>query len=391
MSPGRKRAVARFAPLWLLPGWLLLGLLSQPAAALELTGQYENLLFATRDSRKQQQITDLNRLRLKLDGENGPLRLHLAYDHELLWGGLVADPPVAAALRRSEPTWIDAEAALYRRARINWRHTLYRGWVEYDAGGVNLRLGRQRIAWGSGRIWNPTDRFNPVQPTALESAQKLGVDALRAAWNYGGNGSLIAVLAPGRAAYAASRKAALRWQDTFGEFDLAISLARIGAEHMLGVDLTGNLGDAGVRLEWMQGSLLPGNRSGSYGQLIAGIDYTWQSRTLPNGLYMALEYFYNGAAAPFATLLPAAGDRLNSRSRHLLGGMLGYDLTPLWRGELLLIVDPGHGGSFIAPSLKWSLREDLELTLLAQLPNGRGVAEFAGFEPLYALRADCYF
>lgn len=366
--------------------WLILFvfLFSAPAFAVELSGRYTNLLFETRDSLKQDRVTDLNRLRLEMDGDYEPLRFHLAYDNEILWGGLVADPVIAAALRRPEPTWLDASAPISRRTHSNWRHTLYRGWLEYENGPVNIKLGRQRIAWGSGRIWNPTDRFNPVQPTALELEQKLGVDAARMAWNYAGNGSLIAVFAPARSSYRTSQKLALRWQDTFGEFDVALMGGRIKDENMFGLDVTGNLGDASVRLEWMQAR---NARQGNYGQVAMGVDYTWYPAWFSNGLYMALEYFYNGAAA--ADFL--SQDRLNSRSQHLLGGLLGYDLAPLWRFDLLIIADMQQNGWFAAPSLKWSAAENIDVTVFAQLPQGIGISEFAAFESLYAVRLDWYF
>jgi len=363
--------------------WIFFLLLT-PASAVEFSGQYTNLLFETRDSLKQDRTTDLNRLRLELDGDYGAFRFHLAYDHEVLWGGLVADPVLEAALRRSEPTWLDASAPISRRTHFNWRHALYRGWLEYDAGSVNLKLGRQRIAWGSGRIWNPTDRFNPVQPTALELEQKLGVDAARIAWNYAGNGSLIAMFAPARPSYRTSRKLALRWQDTFGEFDVALMGGRIKDETMFGLDVTGNLGDAGVRLEWMQAR---NPVEGAYGQVTAGIDYSWNNNWFPNGLYLAIEYFYNGAAS--SGLLTQ--DRLNSRSKHLLGGLLGYDLTSLWRFDLLLIADVQQSGWFVAPSFKWSAVDDVDITVFAQMPQGVGSSEFALFEALYAARVDWYF
>jgi len=363
---------------------LLFTYLMPPASALEFSGQYTNLLFETRDSLKHDRTTDLNRLRLEMDSDYGDFRFHLAYDHEVLWGGLVADPVVAAALRQPDPTWIDASAPIIQRSHINWRHTLYRGWVEYDAASINLKLGRQRIAWGSGRIWNPTDRFNPVQPTALEPEQKLGVDAFRASWNYAGNGSLIAVAAPARPSTRTSRKLALRWQDTFGEFDVALMGGRIKNENIFGLDVTGNLGDAGARFEWMQAK---NPLEGSYGQLSVGIDYTWHQAWFPNGLYTAVEYFYNGAAG-FTRIKQ---DRLNSRSKHLLGSMLGYDLTSLWRIDLLLIADLHQPGWFIAPSITWSAGENVDISFFSQLPQGSGASEFAEFEPLYAIRADWYF
>jgi len=119
----------------------------------------------------------------------------------------------------------------------------------------------------------------------------------------------------------------------------------------------------------------------------AGIDYSWSNDWFPNGLYLAIEYFYNGAAGS----VQMAQDRLNSRSKHLMGGLLGYDLTTLWRLDLLLIADVQQSGWFVAPSLKWSVVEDVEITVFAQLPQGIGTSEFAAFEALYAARLDWYF
>ncbi len=379
-----------------LVGVLLSGvLLSGAVQAVEFSGQYTNLLFQTRDSLVQNRTTDLNRLRLKLDDQwyGGALRAHLAYDHELLWGGMVADPVISAGLQRPDATWLDASATLSQRSQLNWQHKLYRGWLTYDAGAVSIKVGRQRIAWGSGRIWNPSDRFNPVQPTALELDQKLGVDAALAQWNYSNSASVVAVVGAGRPAYGVSRKAALRWQDTWGEFDVALMLGRIGNENMFAFDVTGNLADAGVRLEWMQAK----NASeGVYGQLSTGLDYTWSNSWFPNGLYGAIEYFYNGAAG---FRFGAVGlnpnrlnpNRLNSLSRHLLGGQLAYDLTALWRFEALLISDLQRPGWFVAPALTWSIFENIDIQAFAQLPQGGADSEFGRFETLYALRLDWYF
>jgi len=354
------------------------------ASAVTFSGQSTNLLFNTRDSMQQHRTTSLNRLRLAVDGGDGSVRFHLAYDHELLWGAMVADPVVVAALSRPEPTWMDASATIHQRTHLNWRHSLYRGWLEYEHGNVQFKIGRQRIAWGSGRIWNPTDRFNPVNPTALEPEQKLGIDAAMAAWNYSDNGSFTAIVAPARPAHRTSRKQALRWQDTFGAFDVALMGGRVSNEHIFGLDITGNVGDAGVRLEWMQAS---GSHPGHYGQLSTGMDYTWHSPWFANGLYMAIEYFYNGAAGSIRQMQ----DRLNTRAYHQLGTMLGYDLTPLWRFDLLLIIDPQRGGSFLSPSLTWSVLENMDIQGFVQLPQGTGNSEFARLKSLYALRMDWYF
>lgn len=363
--------------------WLSLAACSMTAEALEFSGQSANLAIVTKNSLQQQGGSGLERVRLNAAHTSGSWSAQVSYDHEALWGLMVRDPLFALQAAQPQPTLMDATATVKQSRSLYWQHTLYRGWVQFDNRQLRVTAGRQRIAWGSGRIWNPTDRFNPVQPTALESDQKLGVDALDSEWRYASAGSVQLVVAPGRNAVAASRKLALRWRDTLADTDVALLAARIGGESVAGMDLTGNWHDAGWRFEGMQ-AWQHGGRS--YGQLIAGLDYTWLNSWLPQGLYLAVEYFYNGAAG-----LPASNDRLQGRSSQLLGSMAGYDLTPLLRLELLVINDLQQASWFVAPALTWSMVENVDLKAFAQLPGGRAGGEFGLLKELYALRLDWYF
>lgn len=354
--------------------------------AIEFSGQYTNLLFYTKGSQGQSITTDLNRLRLRLEGAEGPFSWEVAYDNEMLWGGLVRDPLFRALSALPDPTYADLTATIHSSGSLDWQHTLYRGWLQFERGSIQVTAGRQRIAWGSGRIWNPTDRFNPVDPTALEPEQKTGVDAGIAAWRYSKSGVIQAVVAPGRVAHGVSRKWVLRWQDTFGETDVSLLGGRIGDEDIFGLDITGNVGDGGARLELMQA--WPA-QSKSYLQLSAGYDYTLTNQWFPAGLYLAAEYFYNGA--PGIVPLGQSVDRLQTLKRSLFGVMAGYDLTPLWRLDLLLLADTGDPSVFFLPQLVWSAAENIDISLFAQLPGGAQSGEFARFENLLALRMDWYF
>ena len=66
------------------------------------------------------------------------------------------------------PTWLDMDQSIANSATSLWRHRLYRGWAGLETERTTLRLGRQRIAWGTGKLWNPTDVLNPYQPLAVE-------------------------------------------------------------------------------------------------------------------------------------------------------------------------------------------------------------------------------
>lgn len=62
------------------------------------------------------------------------------------------------------------------------------GYVEYEGETVDLRAGRQVIAWGRGDRLNPTDFFGARSHTLLtpeDEEQRLGIDALQVRWRHG--------------------------------------------------------------------------------------------------------------------------------------------------------------------------------------------------------------
>ena len=145
--------------------------------------------------------TSLTRLRLKLEAQLGSgWSAVVTWDNELRAGSL--DTFEASLGEAFEPeTWLDADHqerlfGLGNGDEAEWRTLLYRGYVNYESKRVELTLGRQRIPWGVGRLWNPIDRFNAIAPLALQPDQSGGVDALAARWLFSGFTFLELVLAP---------------------------------------------------------------------------------------------------------------------------------------------------------------------------------------------------
>ena len=357
----------------------------------EISGSYRNLYLAGDTPDGHFTHSDINRLRLEWRGQAdvfsaGTLSGYLAYDHELFAGGLVGTPQFQAAARKPAATWLDVDAAIVRRSHALWRHRLYRGWLAWDAGDVQVKIGRQRLAWGSGQVWNPTDRFNPVDPTALERDEKTGVDGAAGEWRYSASGSLQLVAAPGRSAHAVSRKAALRLRDTFGEADIAVLGGRFGDETTFGADVAANVSDALIYGEWLLSR--PRHRA-PYSQFSGGLSYTLNNTLFPAGLSLLGEYFFNGAAGRGG--LASSAERLNSRVRHLVALAAGYDVTPLIRLEISGIADAVKGSVFIAPRLTWSLAEDWDLSAFVLAFGGHRNSEFGDRANVYAAQLDVYF
>jgi hypothetical protein len=367
--------------------------------------------------------TALTRWRTRADLRlNSHWSAAIAYDLELLAGHLDTFESALGDGFRPDSLF-RAEGVIAGNDRVELRHELYRGYLLYEAEHVEATLGRQRIPWGVGRLWNPIDRFNAVGPLAVEGDQSAGVDALDARWLFSGFTYLELVVAPLREPRDGSY--ALRLHGVWRDVDYSVMGGIFEEAPTVGVDLASNLGDAAVRLEavfaspvrevWKLGTPSPEAPS-DYWQLVLSIDYLFD---VGNGVYTLVEHLYNGNALGFGSglaggLLPFfgqttdcppplptcvtlasdalfGGSRVVTRAEHLTGAQTGYDLTPEMRGELLVLFDwTGTSASFI-PSVRYTPLDWLELSLGAQLFVGPAQSEFGNADSLVFLIAEAFF
>lgn len=89
-------------------------------------------------------------------------------------GRLVADGWLAAQSRRDHGVGRDRGTDAARLRELTWQHTF---------GPVDLKLGRQIVAWGRADGWNPTDHLAPRDYTLLvpvDGEQRRGNDGVQA-------------------------------------------------------------------------------------------------------------------------------------------------------------------------------------------------------------------
>ena len=84
-------------------------------------------------------------------------------------------------------------------------------------------------------------------------------------------------------------------------------------------------------------------------------------------------------------------DRLESRERHFLGVSAGYDLTPLWRLDGLMIWDVEGESLFLSPRVTWSAAANIEVSAFAQLFSGGSESEFGAAHDAFLLRLEWFF
>lgn len=215
---------------------------------LEVTGSLKSVYLRSRASTGEDYSLSLNRLRFEAKGDLAPgLALDLQYDNEVLLGNYLDTAEFRALKDRAPPQYWRADANYVERGDVYGRHRLYRAAMTLTRGNVDLKLGRQRIAWGTGRFWSPLDVLNPVNPLALEREERVGVDAALLEAKLGPLSRASLVYAPSPDRGPASR--ALQWHGNAAGVDGSLVAGRLRGLEIVGMDVASQIGDVGVRAE----------------------------------------------------------------------------------------------------------------------------------------------
>jgi hypothetical protein len=178
--------------------------------------------------------------------------------------------------------------------------TLREAYGQLSSNAGSVRLGKQRLAWGSGFVWNPTSRLEPPKNPLDTSLEQPGVAAVRADWTPSSITRLTLVAARVETRSADSpidlpkdtrAGAAARLGLTLAKMDVAavVSLKEDRAP-LFGADAARTLGgkvSAHVEAAAYD-SELPSTAEGMRVRIVAGLLYTRDAQSF------ALEYFRNG-------------------------------------------------------------------------------------------------
>lgn len=418
-----------FAPALLLVAVLL----AAPAGAasfdrgdlrVELAGSAKTLYTATRSlhlheiERFGKTPSDTGSLlgRLRLEGEFGYGERwagELVYDVEGRTGSGLDPAAFAIAEEIGTRTWLDLDRTVSDHDDLHARHLLYRGWLRYHDERLELTLGRQRIPLGRGRLWNPTDLFNPIGPLEIEGDQRIGQDAALARVRLGEGIWGVGIWSPQDD--PDDHRAAVRLEMVRRQLDAAVMSGRFGRDWMFGGDFARNLGGAAIRGEATYTRL---KHADGIWQVVLSIDYT---ASVGSGLYLLAEHFYNenlidSSEGDLSTLVSAFGmrpqltpaetkrllrglaevqapflDRFTTVARHQTGFQAGYDLTPLIRANLLTIFDWDEGSIAVFPILFWAARDDLEVSGGLQLFYGSADSQYGRIPPVFFMQIELFF
>ena len=364
---------------------LLLALPAHAAPALEFSGYLKELWqYSHSGINDRPYFLNLDRARLTMDGHAGMFKAHVDYDQEVLAGSFFRTPEYKLYGIPEPNTWLHPDKDIASSGTSLWRQHLYRGWAGLETEGQVLRFGRQRIAWGTGKLWNPTDVLNPYQPLAVERDERLGVDSAYLRQSAG-------VMSQGELAYAPQdhwpQSSILgRAKSVWKNYDVSLMGGKVAGSTtswIVGGDFAGNLWDGSLHGEW---SYTDPITQRPYWRATVGYEYTFGSEAKPWLLKDAstlIEYYHNGHGAAHTDHYDRAqlitGQEI-SLARDYIGVTFSKDIHPLVKFEAVFIDNLDDASQFFSPSLQYNVLSNLYLTAGWQYFGGGRGTEF-GWQP----------
>lgn len=328
---------------------------------------------------------DISRLRLKgLVDVSNKVHSEVWLDTELLAGSFLKTPEFRFSEILARPTFADLSWTVEQGSEAQLRQSLFRAFATLYLGRTELTVGRQRIAWGTGFAWNPTDLLNPFNPAAIELAEKEGVDAIHLAIPFGTLSRVEAAFAPGKDELRSS--ASLRMSTNWGNYDLAIMGGDFRDDKVLGGDFAGYLGSAGFRGEF---AYTWKHQDDNYLRAVLNADYNFRG-----DIYAFIEFYYNGQGSSdknnykLGDLL--AGQTFNL-AKHYLAISANKSLTPLLVLNVYSLVNLNDGSSLVGPSIVYSISTNLEAAASAYWTRGPERSEYGTLKSSFFGYLQFYF
>lgn len=226
--------------------------------------------------------------------------------------------------------------------------SIYRGYLQYRGSIHFWSIGKQRIPLGVGRIWNPIDVFNPIDVEAIETDERRGTESIRYEYAMSELSNIDATIARNRGAVRV--KGFLEYGDVavVGLWD------EDNDRDIIGWELAGQLGETGIELRSEGGSFhdrVTGDRNTEF---IVGTEYGFA-----NSLTLLAEYRYS-----------------DENKIDYGGGLVSYQPAMLWVCNLIAVENLDDRSGFIAPSLDYSLSDEMTLSFGAFIYFGDENDEF---------------
>ncbi len=302
------------------------------------------------------------------------------------FGTLMSDYyPVYANILLKDYGYVDMTFKIAKDTSYLFYTNIDRLFFKYSAGKFEITAGRQRINWGMNLIWNPNDIFNTYNYFDFDYVERPGSDAVLMQY-YTGDFSSLQLAAK----LNNNKKLTLAAMYKFNimNYDMQFIGGIMNDEIVAGAGWSGQIGGAGFTGEASYFRNKE-NFKDTTGQLVASVsvNYTFKNSLFVNGSVLYNSKGTTGNAGMGAFLfLGNMSPKTLSLSRCDIFGQVSYPVTPLIKADISSIFNPFDKSLFAGPSLDFSLTDNLEFLIMAQIFTGKSKTEFGDYGQMYYVR-----
>jgi hypothetical protein len=319
------------------------------------------------------------------------------------YGDSVEKIPFYKELIQTPRDFVDLDLILWDANRSLGYLEIDRLWFDWYTKDLQITIGRQRVAWGTAWVWNPTDLFNPLDVLDFDYEERPATDAVRIQYYTGVVTKLDVAYKP--ANDPINQVLAGLWSINNWNYDFNFIAGMRFKRWLAGFSWAGDVYGGGFRGEMLisEAPNQPDTNSTlhSVGEsplssfdkpmlsIVLSGDYTF-----PNTFYIHTEVLYNNngkTSNTFLFLQEAYDLGMLTAARWSIYQEFSYGITPLMRGSLFGIYNPNDKSFVIVPSITYSLLTNLDLFLIGLLFEGDPLTEFGEFGTSVYLRVKYSF
>ncbi len=329
-----------------------------------LRGYVKNMQIASFTDGLDEIISDNlihNRINLRYE-VNEQIRLGLEFRNRLFWGETV-DATNYAQLVDTDEGIVDMSFTLVNQPSLVLLMQIDRAWVHWSKDLWEIRLGRQRINWGTNLFWNANDLFNVYSLVDFDYEERPGTDALSIQKYFRNRHAIELAIQPGETIQESV--GAIRFQFNKWRYDYQLIAGTWYRDYVLGFGWAGNIKNTGFKGECSYFRSHAGEESSLSASF--SLDYMFA-----NQLFVTSGLLINSGGIN-APLTQAENLFLNPLSaKNLMPNKFsaiinaGFPISPILSANLTGVYAPGVNSLLCMPSLLYFMTDVIELSVFLQ-------------------------
>ena len=264
---------------------------------------------------------------------------------------------------------------------------IYRIYAGFEDEKNRVVAGLINISMGVGRIWTPTNIFNPKNSFALESDEVFGIAGISYTRHLSDTSHLTTVISQKA---DSSFKYAGIYKTFIDEVEVGLNVVKSNETKMIGYEIESNLFDTGIEVR-SEGSYIQSSiENKNFFQGIIGADYGFV-----NGITLTYEILYSSKEFSNEQRVLNIDSEI---AQNLVGSKLytavalSYGFNIFLDGSLLYIESFNDKNSrFVSPSLSYTFNDYNTFTLGSMIQDGPKGSEFGSIEDSYYFRWNLSF